>query len=459
MNDFKTIFITIFQGVEAKNILRTDIFKTLIANPVIRIVFFVNTKDKINFYQSQFNDPRVFYEVVSKTEHGLWPRFFGSLKFKMINTATIDWRRKLAFETHKNIFRFWSGWLLNRILARRFVRKLYRFLDMLLIDDSTFNIFFDKYEPIAVISAHPFDDKEASLLREAKKRGVKTFGLANSWDKITGRCALRVLPDKLIVYNDLVKSDAINYADLPSKDIFVGGVPHYDQHVNQKKISRSDFLKEIGGDPNKKIVFYAPLAKRFISSRWLMVDYLQSLIEQNVIKNAQLFVRFQPNDFVEEDEIKKRKNIIFDVPGIRFSNYMPIGAGIDWDLSPKDIEMLTNSLYHCDVLVSYASSLCIDASIFNKPVININFELTESLSVYRSPTELYKMTHYLNALKTGAIKLVSNKEDMAHWINKYLENPSIDENARAKLVKEQCSVLDGRAGERTANFILANISS
>ena len=93
----KTIFITIFQGVEAKNILRTDIFKTLIANLDIRIVFFVRTREKEDFYQKQFSHPRVFYEIVSKIEQNFWQRFFGSLKFKLINTATIDWRRRLAF--------------------------------------------------------------------------------------------------------------------------------------------------------------------------------------------------------------------------------------------------------------------------------------------------------------------------------------------------------------------------
>jgi len=457
MPKFRTIFITIFQGVEAKNILRTDIFKELISHEDIRIVFFVRTNEKASFYQKQFDHPRVFYEIVSKIKQNFWQCFFGSLKFKLINTATIDWRRRLAFEVHKNRFRFWVGWLLNRLLAHRFIRKMYRRLDMLLARDCTFEVFFDKYRPVAAVSAHPFDDIEASLLREAKRKRIKTFGLANSWDKITGRCAIRVLPDKLIVYNDLVKKDAIDYTDLPNKDIFVGGVPHYDQHINQSKSSRESFLKRVGGDLNKKVIFYAPLAKRFISSRWSMIDYLQSLIEKGVIENAQLFVRFQPNDFVEMDEIKKRKNIIFDVPGIRFSQHMPIGAGIDWDLSGEDIKMLTDSLYHCDVLISYASSLCIDAAIFNKPVININFELSAPLSAYRSPTELYKMTHYLNALKTGAIRLVNNSEELITWINKYLKNPAIDEEARTRLVREQCHILDGMAGKRTAGFILSNI--
>ena len=120
MPKFRTIFITIFQGVEAKNILRTDIFKELISHEDIRIVFFVRTNEKASFYQKQFDHPRVFYEIVSKIKQNFWQCFFGSLKFKLINTATIDWRRRLAFEVHKNRFRFWVGWLLNRLLAHRF---------------------------------------------------------------------------------------------------------------------------------------------------------------------------------------------------------------------------------------------------------------------------------------------------------------------------------------------------
>ena len=50
----KTVFITIFQGAEAKNILRTDIYKNLIARDDVRIVFFVDSLERAEYYKKEF---------------------------------------------------------------------------------------------------------------------------------------------------------------------------------------------------------------------------------------------------------------------------------------------------------------------------------------------------------------------------------------------------------------------
>jgi len=39
------------------------------------------------------------------------------------------------------------------------------------------------------------------------------------------------------------------------------------------------------------------------------------------------------------------------------------------------------------------------------------------------------------------------------WINKYFKDPAIDRDKRARLVKEQCGRLDGRACERIVEVI------
>ena len=49
-----TIFISVFQGVEAKNILRTDIFRILRERQGLRIVLFVQDKAKEEYFRKQF---------------------------------------------------------------------------------------------------------------------------------------------------------------------------------------------------------------------------------------------------------------------------------------------------------------------------------------------------------------------------------------------------------------------
>ena len=72
----------------------------------------------------------------------------------------------------------------------------------------------------------------------------------------------------------------------------------------------------------------------------------------------------------------------------------------------------------------------------------------------KSPTQYFKTEHYKKAVATGGIKLVGSGEELIEWINKYLENPSLDKEGRKRLVWEQCPFKDGKSGERIANFIL-----
>ncbi len=448
----RTVFITIFQGVEAKNILRTDIYKSLIAYDDVRVVFFVSSPERAAYYQKEFSHPRVIYEPAERKERGVWDKLFGYLKTLLVRTETNDLRRRMALEESGNYPRYIFGLLLNRIFARPSVRCIVRWLDLLLVSDKTFANYFEKYHPDAIFLAHLFDDLEINLLREARRRGVKTVGFINSWDKLTARSMIRLLPDRLVVFNELVKKEAMDNAEMPEGRIFVAGVPQYDWHINYKPLSRQEFFRDKRLDPTKKLIVYAPMGKAYSNSDWDIIDLLRLAIAGGTIKNAQLLVRFQPNDFTDEAELKKRPGLIYDLPGIRFS----AKRGVDWDMSFDDIRGLTDTLANADLFVCYASSMSIDAAVFNKPVININFEVREKELMSKSPTHFYRMTHYQKAVKTGGIRYPESREEFIRDINAYLADPKLDAAGRKRLVEEQCWKVDGKAGERIATAIISN---
>ena len=450
----KTILITLFQGVEAKSVLRTSICKNLVSQPNLKVVFLVGSKERVEYYKKEFNHSNVVYEIVLTPKFGFWDNFFTNLSFRLLKTETIALRQRMILEENKNYLAYFFNWILNSLLARSWVRKLVRWLDYFIVRDNFFVSYFEKYKPSVVFFAHLFDGLEINLLKEAKRRNIKTIGFINSWDKLTARNIIRVLPDKLLVFNNLVKEEAIKHADMAGKNIYVTGIPSYDWHVNYKPLSREDFFKTKQLDLNKNLVVYAPMGKTFSNSDWEVIDFLESNIKSGQIKNAQLMVRFQPNDFVDELELKKRSWLVYDYPGIRFSGK----RGVDWDMSFGDIKGLTDTLANTDVFICYASSMSIDAAIFDKPVINIDFEVKNRELMSKSPTYFYKMTHYQNAVKSGGISYPKNKEDFINQINLYLNNPALDRVGRQRLVKEQCWKVDGKSSERVANIILESLN-
>lgn len=449
----KTIFIPILQGVEAKNILRTDIYRRLIAEPDVKLVFLVASRERRDYYEKEFNHERVAYEVLPPYRPGALERVFSALKFKLINNETFDLRRRMKLEEGGNHFSYFISWFFNRVFARRSVRQAVRLLDYLLIRQSFLAPLFDRYRPSIAFLAHLFDDVEIAVLREAKKRGIKSVGFVNSWDKLTARAIIRLLPDELVVFNQIVKKEAIDFADMPSEKIFIGGIPNYDCYLTQKPASREEFFRSLGVSPDKRLIVYAPNGKYSTIADGPMIDLIHSFITRSLIPNAELLVRFQPNDEVDRSVIEKRPWLIYDIPGVRFSR----GRGVDWDMTSTDIQRLIDTLYHSSLLMCYTSSLSVDAAIFKKPVININFELEKIKKLSQSPIQYYQMTHYKNAIASGGIRVVSSSGELLAWINNYLKSPQMDEEGRERLVREQCGELDGRAGKRIAEFVLSKL--
>ncbi len=450
----KTIFITIFQGVEAKNILRTDIYKKLAAQKDLRLVFFVGSPERADYYRKEFSAPNVVYEAVNYQPGNFWDRFFGRLKFILLRTETSNLRRRMALQESGNWLSYCFSRALNYLLAWPLVRRIARALDYRLSGNRTFAGFFDTYNPNLIFLAHLFDDAEIAFLAEAKRRGVNTVGFVNSWDKLTARAIIRILPDRLVVFNNVVKDEALRYADMEKEKIFVSGIPNYDWHVQHRAVSREGFCAARGLDPQKRLIVYAPMGKAYSNSDWDIIDLLNEALKNGEIKNAQLFVRFQPNDFTDAEELKKRPWIKYDMPGIRFSSK----RGVDWDMNFNDIKGLTDTLANADVFVCYASSMSIDAAVFDKPAINIDFEVREKELLSKTPTHFYKMTHYMNAVKSGGISYPKNREEFIKEINAYLENSALDREGRKRLVAEQCGAMDGKAGERIAEFLLKQIN-
>ena len=453
----KTIFITSFEGIETKNVLRTPIFTTLLARSDICLVVFTKDRARLEYHKREFSNPRILYEMVSSFPVRGLDLFFQWLKFTMLNTASTRLRRRMLYEIDGNTLRYYFGLAASWFLARKFFIKISRFLDWHLVENSIYDAYFKKYKPDLVFLANIFYEPEIHFLRSAKKYGVKTIGFINSWDKVTARCILRLLADKFIALNDIVKKELIDFNHVPKKNIFVGGVPQYDDYFLGKRKSREEFFREIGVDPRKKLILYAPIGLAFSNTDWEMIDLLCALkAEGKLGADTEIIVRFHPYDRPSPEEIAKRPGLIYEHPGKVFSGKQ--GEAWDWDMSFDELWHLGDTLRHADLLICYASSLAIDAAIFDKPIININFEVVKNLPMIKSATQFYKMTHYKKAIETGAIRLVENPQKLLEWAGRYISDPSLDRKEREKLVKTECQFMDGKSGERIGKFILENLN-
>ncbi len=447
----KTIFISILAGVEAKNILRTNVLKKIMEPGDIRVVLFLKSKERVAFYQKEFNYPNLIYEVIATYRGSFLDRWFEFLKHYLVRTGTLFLYKKLVLADKRNYLSYYGSCLLSFIIGRKFFRRIARFVDFHFISDPTFDPYFEKYQPHAVFLANLFDPQEISLLRMAKQKMVPTIGFINSWDKVTSKGFVRLLPDKLLVPNDNVQVEALELTDISSAHLSIVGVPQYDAYTTKDGIiSREEFFRKINADPTKPLIVFCPMGLAFSQSDWNVIDILHELIEKRLKYPAELLVRFQPNDFFEKSKLESRPWLRYDLPGTRFGTE----RGIDWDMTGEELLHLKNTLYHASLLVAYASSIVIDIAMFDRPIININFEVKNDQPAIQTPTLRYKTVHYQKALATGGIRLVNSLEELVEWVDRYLDDTSLDKDGRARLVTAQCFKADGKSGERIAGAVL-----
>lgn len=452
INPTRTILIPIFQGVEARNILRTDIFKILAKTQDLRLVLLVPHRQKMDYYQKEFYGPNIFYEVFDNYQPRGLDRLFGLWNVYLLNTKTMDIKRRIRLEDEKSLVLYILSWIVNRVFARRFFRKIFRWLDYHLVHCPEMTVLLDKYHPDLIFAAHLFSDLESALLREARRKGVETVGLINSWDKFTARNIIRTLPDKLFVHNLIIKQEAIDYGDFSEDDILVVGIPHFDYYLQPPRMNRADLFNKIGADISKKLILFAPVGKSFSDVDWELIQILGELLKSGDIKvPVQVLVRFPPNDVVEVGDLSDKKDFIFENPGVRFS----VERGVDWDMPNEELLHLRDEMAHIDLLITHVSTLIIEAAINDKPIIAIDFDGKQPRPLSRSATRLLRFTHFQPMLKSGGLRVAKNADGLAEIINLYLKNPALDREGRRRIVEEQCWKLDGKAGERVANFILS----
>lgn len=453
----KTIFITSFFGLSARNILSTGILGVLANDSETRVVILGPEKKKED-YQGNFSQGRKniiveglnFKDAVVKgikleTASNSWlERLFFSLALNSLDTNS---RKVIRIEERHNKNRYiqtFFHWILAKLSNLKLFRKFIRHLDQKLLSKNRFSEYFEKYQPALVFATDIYNEHDVQLMREARSRKIPIVGMVRSWDNITSHGLNRIVPDKLITNTPKIKEEAIRYCDIKEEDIFVGGIPHYDRYVSQKRISKEDLFKSLNLDPNKKTVFFAPPANIYTKNNPISNRIIKEI---GKLEDVQLIIRLYVVGEVDLGGIKPIPNkIAIDAPP-QHLNF------VDADLAPKQDEHLADLLQHSDVVAAFASTLAIDAAVFGKPIVFVGFDASER-PYWKSLRQYYDFDHQQYILKTGGVKLAENMTEFVKYVKDYLDNPNLDLENRKKISELFCWKLDGKSSERVGNFLL-----
>jgi hypothetical protein len=102
----------------------------------------------------------------------------------------------------------------------------------------------------------PKDPVEADYLHAARTLGIPTIGYVNSWDNLTSKGTVHVLPDVYIVWNEPIALEAVDIHDVPAETIRITGAPHLDTFFSLRpRMNRAVLCAEMGCADAPYVVF------------------------------------------------------------------------------------------------------------------------------------------------------------------------------------------------------------
>jgi hypothetical protein len=453
------VLISVPHGFSAGNVLRTGLIRRILdSDPAVRVVVASPLVDDTEFVR-EFSHPRVQFEPLpAHRPAGLEARLLALIQASYIDssvTEAVQIRRQEAV-ARKTIRFIRAKRRLAAMFAPSIVRKETRYdlIDRLVSHPQAEQV-FDRHQPALLVTSSPgLIQAEVPLLRTAVRRRVPSIAVDASWDNFTNK----VLPvrrvSRLLVWNQLMKQQAVELHGYQPGEVQVTGPPHWDLYFRAgRESTREMFFRRIGADPARKLVTLTTTAFELYPH----YDRVLRVMTEAIARGrwpypCQILVRVHPRDDLDRyRDFAGMPHVIVEKP---FRSTVRAGDGLAVDITAESQQHLADTLRHSDVVVQVASTIAVEAAVFDTPVVNVSFDGDEPAEWTRSARRYLRFTHFANVARHGAVKLAEMPEQLVDGIAEYLADPTIDAAGRRRVVQEQCQFLDGRSAERVASSIV-----
>jgi hypothetical protein len=451
----RTIFLTINNAVNVRDILRGSVLETL-RRSGHRIVV-VTPAHGERAFMSEFAGDDIVIEplvrhapgrlesVLNRWRYVLFPELSETVKI-------LGAPRGERSAAKKALLR--SAMVVKRWIGSRRLKRAMMWANVRLFPDRHHAALFRRYRPDLVVVTEVMNlAPDLWILKRAVREGVPVLWLVRSWDNLSSKGILPAPIDRLTVWSEMMREEAVSLHGFPPHHVSVAGPPHLDIVTRlDGTLERGAFLERIGADPDKKLILYAmaPMNRADVDHEQAIIERLWQLAEAGAFAApCQVLVRTYPLRATAIPEaFASMKGLLVDVPGRLHAAFG------DRDITNDDLRHLIATLRYSDVVVNVASTIVMEAAACGTPSICVGFDAEVGKPYLQSIRRYFDYVHYRKLMACGGVRLAQSMDELVRFIEAYLANPALDREGRARVVKTMYGELDGRAGTRVASSIL-----
>ena len=202
---------------------------------------------------------------------------------------------------------------------------------------------------------------QTDILTSAMRMGLRTACAVWSWDHLTSKARLRQPPDRVLVWNEIQRTEAMTLHGVEAGRIAVTGAQCFDQWFDRRPSrTREQFCRDAGLDPAQPIVLYvcsalfrgSPSEAEF-ACRW--AEHVRRSGSPR-LRSAAILVRPHPQRMHEWD-------------GVRLPDGVALRGGHPIDEAGRNEYF--DALYYAAAIVGLNTSALIEGAIVDRPVLTI----------------------------------------------------------------------------------------
>lgn len=311
--------------------------------------------------------------------------------------------------------------------------------------------------PAAVIAMNPFLESQMATVAAAKRLNIPVIAFITSWDNITTKPRMIYEYEGYIAWSEQMKRELHQfYPQSRGSRIAIIGAPQFDVFFRPEyRLTREEFCGLYGLEPDRPIILYCLGSPNLIREDHGALQYLEQARRHPTLSKTQTIIRAHPGHL-------ESKLTEFDKIRASFPEVVVQGPGKHWERFPFQGEQAViewvNTIRHADVVINLASTMTVDAAIFDKPVVNIDFDPEPGGPNHQMVKEINRSwNHFSPISQSGGVWNATNVEEMITATAKYLAAPELHREQRRWIVNHVCGAVDGQAGRRMAEAVLEMI--
>jgi len=337
--------------------------------------------------------------------------------------------------------------------------KLYRFIESLLNRSESVRQLLTKLRPDLLVVCNPYGIREVVYLLHARELGIPVACQLLSWDNVTCKGTPLIMPDYFVTWGPVMTEEITQYYSFPRERVFECGVPHFDIYSQKAELAPPQaVLKSLHLPENDPYLVFGMVTPYCCPNELDLLLWLAHRINsRKFVKPCSLIIRPHPQTVSgsyarQARELERLKCLA----GPRVGIHMPrlSSERLYCDMPRSEMARIASLLAGSALCISAWSTLTLDASLVDRPVISVGFDGWEEMPYAKSSRAGSDYAHIAKILAFGGIRVARSFDQLEAHINAYLSNPGLDQTGRALAVAQECGPQDGQATERVATTLM-----